>query len=146
MIELKNLEQFLGSLGDDVTWHAAEQAEVQQDLPAGQPVRQGHAVRQYPDQRLGGHRIGPDVLAEDPGHSAVRPEQAYCHRQRRGLACPVRPDQSEERAPRHRQVNVIHGDVVAELLEQPGELHRRRILLAAHGHPLGNRRHAPATN
>jgi hypothetical protein len=141
-VEFEHAEQFIGALADHLTGHAAEQAQVRQDLAPSQPVRQGQAVRQHADQRLGGHRIAPHVPAEDRDRTAVRPQQAHRHRQRGGLARPVRPDQAEERASRYPQVDVIDGHILAEALEQPGELERGRIvrrdLLAVLGRRAGH--------
>ena len=134
-----------GPFGDHLPRHAAQQPEVGQHLPAGQPVRQCHAVGQHADQCLRRHRIGPDVPAEDPHRAAIGAQQPHRHRQRRGLARPVRPDQAEERTGRNHQVDVIDRYVVAELLDQPGELQRRAVIThrVIRGPARGRPRRAP---
>jgi hypothetical protein len=74
------------------------------------------------DERLGGYRVGPDVVAEDPDGAAVRTQQANGHRQGGGLARAVRADQAEERACGDLEVYAVNGNMVAEPLEQLVEL------------------------
>jgi hypothetical protein len=137
-VQLQDTQQLFRPLDGRLAGHAAQQAQVEQDLVAGQPVRQRQAVRQHADQRLGGDRIAPHVPAGDRGRAAVRPQQAHGHRERRGLARAVRAHQAEKRPARYLQVDVIDGHVVAELLEQSGEFQRE------HACSIGQRhRHRP---
>jgi hypothetical protein len=60
---------------------------------------------------------GPAEQRVTAGGGTDQPEQ---HPDRGGLARPVRPEEPVHRAPRHRQVDAVDGDLAAEPLGEAG--------------------------
>jgi hypothetical protein len=143
--EREHVEQFPRPLVDHRRIHAAQQTLVRQELGTVEPVEQSHAVRQHAEPPLRLDRIGPDVMSEHPGVSAVRPQQPDRHRQGRGLAGAVRAEQAEERSGRHVEVDAGDRDLVVEPL---GESADREGRLRGIDHVFDRTawlpRHAPA--
>ena len=97
---------------------AAQHAGVVEQLRTGEPVEEAQPVGQHAGRALGGARVGPRVDVVDAHGARVGAEQAGDHRQRRGLARAVRPDDAEERAGAHVERDAVDGGVVAELLHE----------------------------
>ena len=91
---------------DLVVRDAEEQAVVADELLAGEPVEQLHAVGEIAEHRLGRDGIAPDVDAVHEGLPGVRREEARRHRQGRGLAGAVGTDQPVERPGGHAQAQI----------------------------------------
>ena len=58
-----------------------------------------------PSSRLAADRVGPDVVPEHEGLARVGSQQARHHGERRRLAGAVGADETEERPPRHVEVD-----------------------------------------
>ena len=65
------------------------------------------------------------VLAREDHAARGRLVDAGEHVEERRLAGAVRPDQADDRALRHREVDVVDGDEAAELLAEPLGLEQR---------------------
>ena len=116
--QVQHTKQLPRTFLDDLGGEAPQPTVVAEQLGAGQAVEQQHPVGQHPDVFLGGHRIGPDIVAEHPGRPVIGPEQTTDHGHRGGLARAVRTDQAEQMPLRDLKAQVVHGHLGAEAFEQ----------------------------
>ena len=87
--------------------HAATQTrEVAQRLAAGEPVVQRELAWDVPDTPVDRDGIRAGLDAEDPGRPARRPDEVEDRPDRRRLAGPVRPQESEHLALIDTQVDI----------------------------------------
>jgi hypothetical protein len=93
----------------------------------GQVGEQRVGLEHGVDGALVGPQVGDVVLADEdaPGGRVLETRR---HPQARGLAAPGGAEEREERALGHRQVEVVDGDEVAELLGDPFEPEIARAL------------------
>ena len=100
--------------------HDAEQVGVEiHVLLHGQVAVQPEALRHVADLVLHRLRFARHVVARHARAAFARVDQAAEHAQRGGLPRAVRPHQAEDLAPRHRQVQLVHG---RQRAEAPGQV------------------------
>src|ERR1039457_4889239 len=85
----------------------------------GQILVQPEALRHVPDLVLHRSRFARHIVSRHPRAAFARVHQAAQHAQRGRLPRPIRPHQSEDFAPRHREVQVIHR---RQRTEAPGQI------------------------
>jgi hypothetical protein len=84
-----------------VPGHAEQAAREIEQLADRQVVVEVRGLRQEADARA--RRAARDLVAEDRGGTARRPDQAHQRANRRGLAGAVRPDEAEDMAALDRE-------------------------------------------
>src|SRR5438445_673265 len=90
---------------------AVESPHEDQVLPAGEPIEEEQAVRNYADAALEGVAGGQ---IQDPHRAAGRSEHAGQHRDGGALAGAVLTEKAVKAAARHTQVDAVHGQLIAE--------------------------------
>ena len=124
--------------------HAAQHAGVDNQLHAGERGENLFGLRHQANQAFGGIHVLPHIVAQDHRHAAVRHKQAREHVDRGGLARAVGTDQTVERSGGDVEGKAVHGDFVAEALEQSPDRHGHGwvgLHGRGHGHggtPSGN--------
>src|SRR5207237_10626379 len=88
-----------------------ESPHEDQVLPAGEPIEEEQAVRNYADAALEGVAGGQ---IQDPHRAAGRSEHAGQHGDGGALAGAVLTEKAVEAAARHTQVDAVHGQLIAE--------------------------------
>jgi hypothetical protein len=73
----------------------------------------------------------------DADLARVGPEKPRGHRERCGLTGTVRPDEAVERSRRNRQLEVVHGDLLAEPLAEVPDLEGVTLGIRNMGKNLG---------
>ena len=118
--EAGHLEQFGGPLPSTGLVDSVQPGHQLEVLPRGQVGCHGGLLGRDADHLLDGERVGGDVVTHDRSRPTGRSQEAAEHLDRRGLAGTVRPEQREQLAGAHREVESGDGDVVAEPLRQAG--------------------------
>jgi hypothetical protein len=72
-------------------------------------------------------RLFPHVMSLDQDAAPGGLEQACHHFDRRGLACPIRAEKTEDLAPRHFEVHVVDGHELAVILGEVDEFDHRTL-------------------
>src|SRR5437879_6066359 len=109
--QLHRLQQLVGAAGGFRAAQAVEAPHEDQVLPAGEPIEEKQAVRNYPDAALEGIAGGQ---LQDPHRAAGRSEHAGQHGDGGALAGAVLTEKAVEAAARHTQVDAVHGQLIAE--------------------------------
>jgi hypothetical protein len=140
-LEVEQAKEVGGALRHHRPIEPVEQSRVGDELEAGEPVEQPHAVAERAELALCGDRIGPDVDVMQHDLPGVWSQQAGGHRQGRGLAGAVRADEAEERSGWHDEVEVVDGERRTERLDQSGQPQRggRTSRGAGRGHGIESR-------
>ena len=119
----------------------AQHTVVVEELTSGETIEGSQTVRQHADEPLRPRRVGRGVDSAHLDRAAVGAQQPGDHRERGRLAGTVRPDESEERPRRHRQVDAVDGTGVAELLDDAaqgqGRCGRRGRVVVGHVEGVG---------
>ena len=93
-----------------------------QVLPSGEVAMEPGLVDDRTHSGQSALTLGRDGEAEQRHRAAVGFGEAKQDPDQRGLACPIRPQVAEGRAPRDEQVHVVDGSPGAEALGEPGHL------------------------
>ena len=116
LAEPEQLDQLVGRAG--LLVEAAEQVD---DLGDGQLRVHRRRLEADPDPRLQLVGAGGDVDAEDHRLTAIGAAEALQDLDRRGLAGAVRPQQAEDLAAGDVEVDAVHRDEVAVVLDQAAD-------------------------
>ncbi len=133
-LEVEQRGQLVDPGADAVLGPAEElgdRGDVVADLAVREQTRLLDHVADPPPQLV--ERQGADVGALEPHGPARRLDEAVDHLQRRGLAAARRPDESDELAPRDREVETSDrrtggaGIDLGQIFEPDGDAGRRRV-------------------
>ena len=115
---------------------AVEASRVAQVLAAGEAAVEPDSVGKIADPSLDLTRVAGGVEPGDPGLAARRFRESQEHQDGRGLAGPVLPEQPEDLACPHLEVQLVdRGQGVVPLGQSPGADERPGPLLASHRRP-----------
>ena len=115
VVEMKSLEQLAGAPLDRRAIHAENIADKLHEFRRRQLVVEEGEIRHVGEQCLRLRRLAVHVEAPNPHLAGARPEQPGEHPDRRRFPRRVRPEKGEEFAGRHLEIDLIHGDEVAEV-------------------------------
>ena len=104
-VEFEALDQLVAPAGVDAV--AAQPGQKVDGLQAGQVGPQRHIARDVGDSAVQLNGVVPRVAAEQPHGSAVGPQQAEQHADRRGLTRSVRSEESGDISRRDHQVEAV---------------------------------------
>jgi len=106
--QVQHIKQLRGAGSRFARRHAAQPAGVLEQLGSAEPVEQAGLGRHHAHHGFRRCWISPDVKAVHNDLTAIRAQQAGHHREGRGLAGPVRANQTGERTSSDLEIDAGH--------------------------------------